>query len=316
MNAVAAETFDCRQAFCDELMALAREDPRIVVVCNDSVGSSNLGAFQKEFPDRLINVGIAEQNMVGVAAGLANGGFVPFVSAASPFLTGRALEQIKADIAYSRHHVVLCGQSPGVSYGELGPTHHSIEDIAWMRALVDLTVIVPADPRQTRRAVRWAAAAGQPVFMRVNRFKVPATTPEDAPFEPGRALTLRDGGDVAILACGTMVPRALDAAEALAARGVQARVLNVATISPLDDEAVLRAAAETGRIVTVEEALARGGLGSAVAELVVQHRPVPMRILGAPGFAPTGSAAFLLDHFGLNADGIVRAALDMLGGAP
>ena len=124
---MSAETFDCRQAFCDELRDLARVDERIVAVCNDSVGSSNLGAFQTEFPDRLINVGIAEQDMVGVAAGLANGGLVPFVSAAAPFLTGRAMEQIKADVAYSRHHVVLCGQSPGVSYGELGPTHHSIE---------------------------------------------------------------------------------------------------------------------------------------------------------------------------------------------
>ena len=182
-----------------------------------------------------------------------------------------------------------------------------------MRALVDITVIVPADPLQTRQAVRWAAAADGPVFMRVNRFKVRATTPDDAPFERGRALTLRPGNDVAILAYGTMVSRALDAAEALAARGVQARVLNVATVSPLDADAVLRAAAETGRIVTVEEALARGGLGSAVAELVACHRPVPMRILGLPGFAPTGSAAFLLDHFGLNAEGIARAALELTG---
>lgn len=314
MNTISsAATFDCRQAFCDELMALAREDGRIVVVCNDSVGSSNLGAFHKAFPDRLINVGIAEQDMVGVAAGLANGGLVPFVSAASPFLTARALEQIKADIAYSQHHVVLCGQSPGVSYGELGPTHHSIEDIAWMRAVSGLTVLAPADPRQTRQTVRWAAGAGRPVFLRVSRFKVPATTPEDAPFEPGRALTLREGGGVAILAYGTMVPRALDAADTLAGHGVQARVLNCASIAPLDEDAVLRAATETGRIVTAEEGLAHGGLGGAVAELVVQHRPVPMRILGLPGFAPTGSAAFLLDHFGLNADGIARAALDLVG---
>lgn len=308
----APPTFDCRQAFCDELLSLARLDPRIVAVCNDSVGSSNLGAFQKEFPDRLINVGIAEQDMVGVAAGLANGGFVPFVSGAAPFLTARALEQIKADIAYSHHHVVLCGQSPGLSYGELGPTHHSIEDIAWIRVLGDMTIVVPADPLQTRQAVRWAAGAARPIFMRIGRFKVPTTTPEDAPFEPGRALTLADGNDVAILAYGTMVSRALEAATALVARGVHARVLNVATITPLDQDAILRAAAETGRIVTVEEAVVHGGLGSAVAEVVVRHRPVPMRILGVPNFAPTGSAAFLLDHFGLNADGIVRAALELM----
>src|SRR3954463_7134127 len=140
------ETFDCRKDFADELSALAREDERIVAVCNDSVGSSNLVAFRKEFPDRLINVGIAEQDLVGVGAGLANGGLIPFVSAAAPFLTGRALEQIKADCAYSNRHVVLCGQSAGMAYGELGPTHHSIEDLSWLRAVADLPVVVPADP--------------------------------------------------------------------------------------------------------------------------------------------------------------------------
>jgi len=306
-------TFDCRATFAETLIELARNDPRIVAVCNDSVGSSNLIAFQNEFPDRLINVGIAEQNMVGVAAGLANGGFVPYVSCASPFLTGRALEQIKADVAYNNYHVVLCGQSPGMSYGELGPTHHSIEDFAWMRALTEMTIIVPADPRQTREVVRWAATANRPVFMRVGRYKVPAVTAEDQGFEVGKALRLRDGGDVTIIACGTMVSRAIDAADLLKARGVAARVLNMTTIQPLDTAAVLAAAVETGRIVTVEEAIIHGGLGSAVAECVVQNKPVPMRILGVPQLAPTGSTGFLLDHFGLNAEGIARAALALVG---
>jgi transketolase len=308
-----AATFDCRVAFAETLIELARQDPRIVAVCNDSVGSSNLTGFQKEFPDRMINVGIAEQNMVGVAAGLANGGFVPFVSCASPFLTGRALEQIKADVAYNNYHVVLCGQSPGMSYGELGPTHHSIEDFAWMRALTDMTIVVPADPRQTRDVVRWAATANRPIFMRVARYKVPSVTDEDQGFHVGKALRLRDGRDVTIIACGTMVSRALAAADRLAGQGVTARVLNMTTIQPLDEAAVIAAAAETGRIVTAEEALIHGGLGSAVAECVVQHRPVPMRILGVPHFAPTGSTSFLLDHFGLNAEGIARAALDLVG---
>src|SRR5215203_5435231 len=151
------ETYDCRKAFAEALSELARQDERVVAVCNDSVGSSNLGGFQKEFPNRLINVGIAEQDLVGVGAGLANGGMIPFVSAAGPFLTGRALEQIKADVAYSAQPVVLCGQSPGMAYGELGPTHHSIEDLSWTRAIADLKVVVPADPAQTRAAVRWAA---------------------------------------------------------------------------------------------------------------------------------------------------------------
>jgi transketolase len=320
MSAVAAmadtaamPTFDCRQTFAEELIALADADPRIVAVCNDSVGSSGLGEFQKKFPDRLVNVGIAEQNMVGVAAGLANGGMIPFVSCASPFLTGRALEQIKADIAYSHHHVVLCGQSPGMSYGELGPTHHSIEDFAWMRAVSGLTVLVPADPQQTREAVRWAAGCGRPVFMRIGRFKVPAVTPPEARFEPGRATLLREGRDVTVIACGTLVARALEAADRLAVEGIAVRVLNMASIVPLDKEAVLRAAAETGRIVTAEEGLSHGGLGGAVAELVVRHRPVPMRLLGVDGFAPTGSASFLLDHFGLSAEGIVRAVRELVG---
>lgn len=316
MNATtvtAAATFDCRLAFAETLIELARADRRIVAVCNDSVGSSNLGAFKAEFPDRLVNVGIAEQNMVGVAAGLANGGLIPFVCAASPFLTGRALEQIKADIAYSRYHVVLCGMSPGVAYGELGPTHHSIEDLSWLRALTGLAIVVPADPAQTRAAVRWAAASGEPCFLRVGRTKVASVSEgRDDPFAFGRADLLRDGSDVAIVATGAMVARALSAAEELAGQGVSARVLNVSTVQPLDETAIIAAARDTGAIVTVEEAVVSGGLGAAVAALVARHAPVPMRLLGVPGFAPTGSAEFLLDHFGLNRAGIVAAALELV----
>ncbi|RPE45244.1 transketolase-like protein [Streptomyces sp. Ag109_O5-1] len=203
----------------EELAALARQDERVVVVCNDSVGSSNLVAFREEFPDRLVNVGIAEQNMVGVGAGLANAGFVPFVSAAGPFLTGRALEQIKADCAYSGFRVILCGQSPGMAYGELGPTHHSVEDLSWLRAVADLTVVVPADRAQTRAALRWAYTHDGPSYLRVPRFKIPDVTPPDAPFEHGRAQVLRDGGDVTLVAIGTLVSRALAAADRLAAEG-------------------------------------------------------------------------------------------------
>ena len=310
--AAAPETFDCRVAFADELIALARRDPRVVAVCNDSVGSSNLNGFAKEFPDRLVNVGIAEQDMVGVSAGLANGGFVPFVCAAAPFLTGRALEQIKADVAYANYHVVLCGMSPGLAYGELGPTHHSIEDVAWLRAISNLAVVIPADPSQTRAALRWALGDSRPVYLRIGRTKVPAVTPEGAPFELGKAMELRPGKDLTIVAAGVTVSRALEAARQLEARGVAARVLNLATVKPIDVEALVRAATETGRVVTVEESTAEGGLGSAVAEVLCQRRPVPMRILGLPGFAPTGSTSFLLQHFGLDAAGIVKAALELL----
>jgi transketolase len=309
-----AQTHDCRKAFAEELLALAREDERIVAVCNDSVGSSNLVEFRKEFPDRLINVGIAEQDLVGVGAGLANGGMIPFVSAAAPFLTGRALEQIKADAAYSNVHVILCGQSPGMAYGELGPTHHSIEDLSWTRAIANLPVVVPADPAQTRAAVRWAAAAPGPVYLRVPRFKVPDVTPDGAPFEPGRAIQLTDGDDVTVVAVGTLVSRALAAADRLRAEGIGVRVLNVPFVDPLDEAAIVAAARETRGIVTAEEATVSGGLGAAVASVVVERQPVPMRILGIRGeFAPTGSAAYLLEHFGLTADGIADAARDIVG---
>ncbi|WP_086558545.1 transketolase family protein [Streptomyces africanus] len=309
----AAQTYDCRQAFADELIALATEDERIVAVCNDSVGSSNLVRFKELFPDRLINVGIAEQDLVGVGAGLAIGGFVPFVSAAGPFLTGRATEQIKTDAAYNALPVVLCGQSPGLAYGELGPTHHSIEDLSWMRAIADLAVAVPADPAQTRAAVRWAAAHDGPTYLRIPRFKVPSVTPQDAPFEPGRSIQLTDGDDITVMAVGTMVSRALAAAGTLRDEGIGVRVLNMTFVEPLDLDAVLRAARETRGIVTAEEATTTGGLGAAVASVVAQNRPVPMRILGVRReFAPTGSAAFLLEHFGLTADGIASAVRELL----
>jgi transketolase len=308
--------YDCRKAFADTLISLARSDERIVVVCNDSVGSSNLVGFKAEFPNRMINVGIAEQDLVGVGAGLANGGMIPFVSAAAPFLTGRALEQVKADVAYSNARVILCGQSPGFAYGELGPTHHSIEDLSWLRAVADLPVVVPADPAQTAAAVRWAAAQPGPSYLRISRNPVPDVTPPGAPFQPGQALRLTDGDDVTVIATGTMVSRALQAAEWLRAEGIAARVLNFAFVEPLDTASVLSAAAETRGIVVVEEATITGGLGAAVATLTAQERPVRLRLLGVPrAFAPTGSTAFLWEHFGLTAVDIAAAARDIMAHA-
>ena len=299
--------FDCRDSFARTMVALAENDPRIVAVVSDSVGSSKLGDFGKRFPERLVNVGIAEQTAVAVGAGLANGGKVPFVSAASCFLTGRALEQIKADIAYSNVNVKLIGQSSGIAYGELGPTHHSIEDMAWLRLLTNLTIIVPSDPWETEEAVRASAALDGPVFVRISRMPVPAIERSDIRFTIGKAETLREGDDVAIIANGTMVHRALSAATGLVDDGIVARVINMSTVSPLDEDAII-AAAETGAIVTVEENNIRGGLGGAVAEVVATHRPVPMRIMGFDGFQPTGSVEWLLDRAGLNAAGIAEAA--------
>jgi len=288
---------------------MAEANTDIVAVCNDSVGSSKLGNFRSKWPDRLINVGIAEQNMVGVGAGLANGGKIPFVCAASCFLTGRALEQIKADIAYSNTNVKLCGISSGMAYGELGPTHHSIEDFAWIRALPNVPVVAPADSVETASATRWAATHIGPVFLRLSRVGVPDVFSPDHKFVLGRANLMRDGADVTIIANGVLTHRAMSAANLLAERGIAARVLNMATVRPIDAEAVEKAARQTGAIVTCEEHTVFGGLGSAVAEIVVDLYPVPMKMLGVPGiFAPTGSASFLLDEFGMSPQGIAEAA--------
>ena len=303
--------FDCRKAWASTLEALAADDDRIVAVVNDSVGSSNLGGFQEAHADRLVNVGIAEQNMVGVGAGLANGGRIPFVSAASCFLSGRALEQIKADVAYSNYNVKLVGQSSGVAYGELGATHHSIEDFSWLRAFENLTVITPADPWETEMAVRWAAEHEGPVYLRLSRMKVPDLGPDvdgNRAFVPGKARLMRRGSDVTILATATMVHLALDAADALADTGVSARVYSAHTLNPLDETVVLNAASETGAIVTCEEALVRGGLGGAVAELTSLNQPVPVERVGFQGFQKTGSVEWLFETNGMTADGIAEAA--------
>ncbi|WP_022884704.1 transketolase family protein [Glaciibacter superstes] len=308
---------DNRVAFAEELIELASHDDRIVAVCNDSVGSSNLVAFRERFPDRLVNVGIAEQNMVGVGAGLAAVGLIPFVCAAGPFLTGRALEQIKADVAYSQQNVILCGMSPGMAYGELGPTHHSVEDFSWLRALPGLDIVVPADAAQTRIALRQAVAEPRPTYIRIGRHKVPPVSPETNVLERGRFALAREGSDATIIAAGTEVSKALEAAEILAGRGVSVRVLNAVYIAPLDQQAIAAAARDTRAIVTAEEANVAGGLGAAVAAVVAElpkSQRVPMRILGLRDFAPTGSTDFLLDHFGLNAAGLVRAVEEVLNG--
>src|SRR5512137_73539 len=187
--------FDCRDAFASALETAAREQSNIVAVVSDSIGSSKIGNFAKLFPDRLVNVGIAEQDLIGIAAGLANGGLLPFVCAAACFMTGRGLEQIKADVAYSNVNVKLCGMSSGMAYGELGPTHHSIEDIAWTRAIANMTVIVPADPEETRQAVFTAVHTPGPMFLRISRTPVPQVHPEDYHFQIGRAAQLRAGDD-------------------------------------------------------------------------------------------------------------------------
>jgi len=305
--------FDCRVAYSSVLEELAAQDQRVCAVINDSLSSARLKDFKTKYPDRFINVGIAEQNLVGVGCGLANSGMIPYVCAASCFLTARAMEQIKVDLAYSKANVRLCAMSPGMAYGQLGPTHHSIEDLAWMRVLPNLTVIVPADPVETAAVMRYSLVHEGPMFLRIARMPVPRVHSDDYEFRLGKAVRLREGSDVTLIANGLMVCRALDAAQALEVRGVSARVLNMSTLKPLDHEAILDAARTTRGIVTAEEALAAGGLGGAIAEVLAQQHPTPMRILGVPDvFAPTGKAEFLLEHFGLTAAGIERAALELL----
>jgi transketolase len=223
------------------------------------------------------------------------------------------MEQIKVDAAYSQHHMVLIGQSPGMAYGELGPTHHSIEDLAWLRAIPGLTVVVPTDRIETKQAIRWAATAGSPVFVRISRLGIPDVMPEGYQFRPGRAVELQSGHDVTIVATGTTVVRALEAAATLQADGIHARVLAMPTIKPLDGEALVAAAEQTAGIVTVEEALT-SGLGGAVAEYLATRRPTLMRFVGvADTFAPTGSEEWLMDHFGISESGIATATRDLLG---
>jgi transketolase len=304
---------DCRDAYSKTLEEMAVDDERIVAVVNDSVGSAKMKGFRTKFPGRFINVGIAEQNMVGVSAGLANGGRIPYVCGAACFLTARAMEQIKVDLGYSNHNVRLVGISSGMAYGELGPTHHSIEDVGWMRIIPNMAVIVPADAVETRAVMQYSGIHSGPMFLRISRLPVPDVFAIDSGFELGKAVRLREGSDITLMANGVMVCRALEAAEELQKSGISARVLNMSSVKPIDREAIEDAARNTGGIVTAEEHSIYGGMGSAVAEIVTQTYPVKMRILGVPGvFAPTGSAEFLLEHFGLTADGIRSAAVQLL----
>jgi transketolase len=309
----AAQLYDCRDAYAKALEDMAERDHRVCVVINDSLSSAKMKDFKTKYPARFVNVGIAEQIMVGVGNGLANGGMIPYLCGASCFLTARAMEQVKVDLAYSKANVRICGMSSGMAYGQLGATHHSIEDLAWMRILPNMTVIVPADPIETAAVMQYSLHHVGPMFLRISRIPVRKVHSDGYKFELGKAVVLREGSDVTLIANGVVVSRALDAADLLSKNGVEARVLNMSTVKPLDPESIVKAARETGAIVTAEEALVCGGLGGTVAEVLALEHPTPMRILGVPDtFAPTGSAEFLLDHFGISADGITKAALDVI----
>lgn len=309
------QQFDCRDAYAKTLEDMAEKDARVCVVISDSLSSAKMKDFKSKYPSRLVNVGIAEQNMVGVGNGLANGGMIPYLCGASCFLTARAMEQIKVDMAYSKANVRICGMSSGMAYGQLGPTHHSVEDIAWTRVLPNLAIVVPADDIETAAVMRYSLTHEGPMFLRISRMPVPRVYSEGYDFKFGKAVRMRDGSDVTIITNGVLVHRALEAARSLEDEGVSAGVLNMSTIKPLDEGAIVEAARQTKRIVTAEEGFAAGGLGGAVAEVLALHCPTPMRILGLQdAFAPTGTAEFLLDYFKLTAQGMRDAAMELMAG--
>lgn len=303
--------------FAATLEELAKATANIIAVTSDSRGSGKLGPFGKALPKQIVEVGIAEQNLVGITAGLAACGKKSFGVSPTCFLTARSLEQIKNDICYSDVPAVLVGISSGVSYGALGSTHHSLHDLAALRAIHNITVVVPADNFESREAIRFAAQATKPVFVRFGKAAMYDLHQPGTKFEAGKAITLRGGNDVAFIATGESVVHALLAAGQLVERGLNCRVISMHTIRPLDAEAVLRAGRECRAVITVEEHSVHGGLGEACAGLLLQSGVrVPFRIVGIPDEETvTGAQADIFRHYGISMEGLSEAAMKLLEGA-
>ncbi|MEH7544795.1 transketolase family protein [Neobacillus vireti] len=303
-----------RQAISEVLLDLAKENKDILVLTSDSRGSASLADFGKELPEQIIEVGIAEQNLVGIASGLAAAGKKPFVASPACFLSMRSIEQIKVDVAYSNTNVKLIGISGGVSYGALGMSHHSLQDLAVTRAIPGLYVMMPADRHEAKKMIEALVEYDRPVYLRIGRNPVEDSyVSGDYDFQIGKAFTMKEGTDITIIASGETVRIALDSAEALEMEGIDCRVINMHTIKPLDKEAILKAAEETGRIITIEEHSIYGGLGSAVAEVVSQSHPVPVKILGLPDEpAIAGKTAEVFEYYGLSVDNVKKVAMQMV----
>lgn len=298
-----------REAYGETLKELGAKIPEIVVLDADLSASTKTAVFAKAFPDRFFDTGIAEGNMMSVAAGLAASGKIPFASTFAVFGAGRAYEQIRNSICYPNLNVKMAVTHAGLTVGEDGATHQMLEDIALMRALPNMTVVVPADAAETAQVIRWAASYQGPVYIRMGRAKVEDVISPDAEFVPGKSTTLADGSDVTIMACGIMTQQALQAAKMLAEEGISARVINMSSIKPIDEEAIVKAAKETGAIVTCEEHTVMGGLGSAVAEVVVRKCPVPMAMVGTEDvFGQSGKASEVLKVYGLTPEHIALEA--------
>jgi len=302
--------------FSETLLALARDNRDILAVTSDSRGSGRLAAFAAALPDQLVEIGIAEQNLVGVAAGLASTGKIVYAVSPGSFLTARSLEQIKNDVCYSDQPVRLIGISAGVSYGALGSTHHAIHDLAVLRAIPNLTIIVPADNLETAEAIKASVGMSHPVYIRFGKRPMPHLHPIGTVFEVGRSLLVRPGMDVAFVATGETVVHALQAARDLEPEGVSARVISMHTIKPLDTQAVILAARECRAMVTVEEHSCAGGLGEACASVLMQAGlHVPFKIVAFPDEdTVTGSQLEIFSHYGLSGQGLARTARALLKG--
>lgn len=298
-----------REAYGEALKEIGGKNEQIVVLDADLSKSTKTNVFAKAYPQRFFNVGIAEQNLVGTAAGLAASGKVPFVSTFAMFAAGRAFEQIRNSVCYPKLNVKVAATHAGLTVGEDGASHQAIEDVSLMRSLPNMTVLVPADEEETRQAIAWAAEYQGPVYIRLGRMSVDAVSPEGYVFAPAKAAVLTEGNDVTLIANGVMVTAALEAAKTLATEGIQARVINMASVKPLDAAAVVSAAKETGAIVTCEEHSIIGGLGSAVAEVLAEQAPAPMERVGVKDtFGESGKPKELLAKYGLTAADVAEAA--------
>lgn len=303
-----------RQAICDTLLNAAKTDNDIVVLCSDSRGSASLTKFADTYPEQFVEMGIAEQDLVSVAAGLASCGKKAFAASPACFLSTRSYEQAKIDCAYSNTNVTLIGISGGVSYGALGMSHHSAQDIAAMSAIPNMRVYLPSDRFQTAKLIEALLQDKKPAYLRVGRNPVEDVyTAENCPFAMDKATVLTEGSDVAIIACGEMVRPALDAAELLKAQGISATVVDMYCVKPLDTKAVIKAASGAKAVLTVEEHAPFGGLGSMVAQVVGEHCPRKVKNLSLPD-APviTGTSKEVFDYYGLNAEGIAKSAVELL----
>lgn len=310
---IKVEKIATRDAYGKTLVELGRENENIVVLDVDLSSSTRTYMFGKEFPEGFFNVGIVEQNMIGLAAGLATCGKIPFASTFAVFASGRVYNQVRQSIAYPNLNVKIVATHGGISVGEDGPSHHCTEDVAVMRALPNMTVIVPADAVETEKAVRAATEQVGPIYMRLGRPKVPVIYDEELDFKIGEAILLKDGEDVTIMATGIMVAKALEAASRLADGGVDARVIDVHTIKPIDQDLIIEAAKDMGVIVAAEEHSIIGGLGSAVAEVLVENCPVTMLRVGVKDeFAESASAEDLFMRYGLTASDIAHAAKEAI----